>query len=76
MAKKQKEQKPVLTLDDKEYIIEDMTDEQKVMVNHRNDIQNKQRTNQFVAEQLSVGHSAFVNMLKESLSKEDESEDK
>jgi hypothetical protein len=65
-----------LTLDDKEYIIEDMTDEQKVMVNHLNDIQNKQRTNQFVSEQLSVGHNAFVNMLKESLSKEEESEDK
>ena len=75
MAKKEKE-KPVLTLDDKEYIIGDMTDEQKVMVNHINDIQNKQRTNQFVAEQLSVGHNAFVNMLKESLSKEEESEDK
>jgi hypothetical protein len=53
-----------------------MTDEQKLMVNHLNDIQNKQRTNQFVAEQLSVGHNAFVNMLKESLSKEEESEDK
>ena len=76
MAIKQKEQKPVLTLDDKEYIIEDMTDEQKVMVNHLNVIQNKQRTNQFVAEQLSVGHNAFVNMLKESLSKKEESEDK
>jgi len=76
MAKKQKEQKPVLTLDDKEYIIEDMTDEQKLMVNHLNDIQNKQRTNQFVSEQLSVGHNAFVNMLKESLSKKEESEDK
>ena len=76
MAKKQKEQKPVLTLDDKEYIIEDMTDEQKLMVNHLNDIQNKQRTNQFVSEQLAVGYNAFVNMLKESLSKEEESEDK
>ena len=75
MAKKEKE-KPVLNLDGKEYIIEDMTDEQKVMVNHINDIQNKQRTNQFVAEQLSVGHNAFVNMLKESLSKEEESGDK
>ena len=75
MAKKQKEQ-PVLTLDDKEYIIEDMTDEQKAMVNHLNDIQNKQRTNQFVAEQLAVGYNAFVNMLKESLFKEEEPEDK
>ena len=65
-----------MNLDGKEYIIEDMTDLQKVMVNHINDIQNKQRTNQFVAEQLSVGHNAFVNMLKESLSKEEESGDK
>ena len=29
MAKKEKEKKPVLTFDDKEYVIEDMTDEQK-----------------------------------------------
>ena len=29
MAKKEKEKKPVLNLDDKEYVIEDMTDEQK-----------------------------------------------
>ena len=83
MAKKEKEKKPVLNLDGKEYIIENMTEEQKKLAgkvvinqNHVNDIQNKQRTNQFVAEQLSVGHNAFVNMLKESLSKEEESEDK
>jgi len=65
-----KEKKPVLNLDDKEYIIEDMTDEQKMMVNHINDIQNKQNSNQFIADQLSVGKEAFVNMLRESLNKE------
>jgi len=68
MAKKEK--KPVLNLDDKEYIIEDMTDEQKMMVNHINDIQNKQNSNQFIADQLSVGKKAFINMLRESLAKE------
>jgi len=67
MAKKEK--KPVLNLDDKEYIIEDMTDEQKMMVNHINDIQNKQNSNQFIADQLSVGKEAFINMLRESLAK-------
>ena len=67
MAKKEKEQKPVLNLDDKEYIIEDMTDEQKMMVNHINDLQNKQNTNQFMADQLSVGKEAFVNLLRASL---------
>ena len=69
MAKKEKD-KPVLNLDDKEYIIEDMTDEQKMMVNHINDLQNKQNTNQFMADQLSVGKEAFINMLRESLTKE------
>ena len=69
MAKKEKE-KPVLNLDDKEYVIEDMTDEQKMMVNHINDLQNKQNTNQFMADQLSVGKKAFINMLRSSLEPE------
>ena len=72
MAKKEKEQKPVLNLDDKEYIIEDMTDEQKSMVNHINDLQNKQNTNQFISAQLSVGKEAFINMLRTSLTAEPE----
>ena len=66
MAKDKKE-KPVLNLDDKEYVIEDMTDEQKMMVNHINDLQNKQNTNQFMADQLAVGKEAFVNLLRQSL---------
>ena len=69
MAKTKKD-KPVLNLDDKEYIIEDMTDEQKMMVNHINDLQNKQNTNQFMADQLSVGKEAFINMLRSSLEPE------
>ena len=69
MAKDKKE-KPVLNLDDKEYVIEDMTDEQKMMVNHINDLQNKQNTNQFMADQLSVGKEAFINMLRASLEAE------
>jgi len=72
MAKKEK--KPVLNLDDKDYIIEDMTDEQKMMVNHINDIQNKQNSNQFIADQLSVGKESFIKMLRESLNSEEESE--
>jgi hypothetical protein len=69
MAKDKKE-KPVLNLDDKEYVIEDMTDEQKMMVNHINDLQNKQNTNQFMADQLAVGKEAFINMLRASLNEE------
>jgi hypothetical protein len=72
MAKKEKEQKPVLNLDDKEYVIEDMTDEQKMMVNHINDLQNKQNTNTFMADQLQVGKEAFINLLRTSLEEEPE----
>ena len=72
MAKKEKEQKPVLNLDDKEYVIEDMTDEQKMMVNHINDLQNKQNTNAFMADQLQVGKEAFINLLRTSLETEEE----
>ncbi len=74
MAKKEKEQKPVLNLDDKEYVIEDMTDEQKMMVNHINDLQNKQNTNTFMADQLQVGKEAFINMLRTSLEAPEEVE--
>ena len=66
MAKDKKE-KPVLNLDNKEYLIEDMTDEQKVMVHHIRDIKNKQASNAFIADQLRVGHDAFVSMLKNSV---------
>ena len=68
MAKKEK--KPVLNLNDKEYIIDDMTDEQKAMLNHINDLQNKQNTNHFMADQLSVGKEAFFKMLHASLEPE------
>ena len=69
MAKDKKE-KPVLNLDDKEYVIEDMTDEERAMVNHINDLQNKQNTNAFMADQLQVGKEAFINMLRASLTEE------
>ena len=74
MAKKEKE-KPVINLDGKEYIIEDLTDEQKIMVHHIKDIQNKQASNSFIADQLKVGLDGFVNMLKQSLESEEVKED-
>jgi len=74
MAKKQKEEKPVLNLDGKEYVIEDMTDEEKQMINHINDMQNKINTNAFMREQLEVGKEAFIVRLRESLTAEEAEE--
>ena len=75
MAKKQKEDKPVLNLDGNEYVIEDMTDEEKQMINHINDMQNKINTNVFIHEQLEVGKEAFIVRLRESLTAEKEPEE-
>jgi len=74
MAKKEKEQKPVLTFDDKEYIIEDMTDEQKALLNHINDLQNKMNSMQFNLDQVSVGKDAFIEKLRESLAEDKKEE--
>jgi hypothetical protein len=74
MAKKQKEEKPVLNLDGNEYVIEDMTDEEKQMINHINDMQNKINTNAFMREQLEVGKEAFIVRLRESLTAEEAEE--
>ena len=72
MAKKEKEQKPVLTFDDKEYVIEDMTDEQKGILNHINDLQNKMNSMQFNLDQLNVGKEAFIEKLRKSLEEPEE----
>ena len=66
MAKKQKE-KPVITIDDKEFNIEDMTGEQQAMINHINDLDRKIAQSQFNLEQLTFGKNAFVNSLSKSL---------
>ena len=73
MAKKEKE-KRMLNFDDKEYVIEEMSDESKQILNHINDMQNKLNTNAFMKQQLEVGKEAFISMLRESL-KEPEAEE-
>jgi hypothetical protein len=70
MAKKEKEKPPVLTLDEKEYVIEEMTDDEKMLLNHVNDMQNKINANQFMRDQLEVGKEAFINKLRDSLEAE------
>ena len=74
MAKKEnnQEKKPVVVLDDKEYEIENMADDQKVMLAHIQDLQRKIDGATFNLQQLQYGRQAFVNALKEALEKEEE----
>ena len=74
MAKKEKNEPQKLNLFDKEYLLDDLTDEQKAMVNHIADLENKISGTAFNLDQLNVGKEAFINRLKESL--EEESEEK
>lgn len=59
--------KTTITIDEVDYIFEDMTDKQKVLVNHVADLDRKIGSSQFNLDQLNVGKQAFVNLLKEEL---------
>ena len=65
MAKDTK--KTTITVDDVEYYFEDMTDQQKVFVNHVADLDRKIASSQFSLDQLNVGKAAFIKLLKEAL---------
>ena len=60
-------QTQTITIDDVEYTEDQLTDQQKVMINHVGDLDRKIRSTQFNLDQLNVGRSAFMNMLKASL---------
>jgi hypothetical protein len=64
MAEKQTQ---TITIDDVSYTEDQLTDQQKVMINHIGDLDRKIRSTQFNLDQLNVGRSAFMNMLKASL---------
>ena len=64
-----KNEKTPIVIDDVEYLFEDMTDEQKMLVNHVADLDRKIGSAQFNLDQLRVGKDAFIQLLKTSLAK-------
>lgn len=70
MAKDTK--KTMINLDGVDYVYEQMTPEQQTIVNHIDDLSRKIAGSQFAIEQLNVGKAAFINMLKQSLTKDEE----
>jgi hypothetical protein len=61
------ENKKTIVINDKEYTEDQLTDQQKIMVNHVGDLDRKIGTTQFNLDQLAVGKQAFVDMLTASL---------
>lgn len=72
---KTEEKKPLLTMEGKEYFREDLSNEEIKMVAHLENVENKMQSNIFVGDQLLITKNAIINMLKESINKEEEQED-
>ena len=64
MAKKQTN---TITINGTDYTEDQLTDAQKVMINHIGDLDRKIRSAQFNIDQLNVGRQGFMTMLNASL---------
>jgi hypothetical protein len=62
-----KNEKNLITINEKEYNVDEFTQEQMVALNHINDLGRKLDNARFNVDQLNVGREAFVNMLASSL---------
>ena len=69
------EDKKVITINDKEYTEDQLTDQQKIIINHINSLQQKIGSAEFNLDQLKVGKDAFMNMLNVSLEEEENKEE-
>jgi hypothetical protein len=56
-----------IVIDDVEYTEDQLTDQQKVLINHVADLDRKIGSARFNLDQLQVGRDAFMGMLKQSL---------
>ena len=67
-----KDKKTPVVINNKEYFAEDLTDQQRSMLNHIQDLDRKLKSAKFNVDQLSVGREAFISMLSKSLENVDE----
>jgi len=65
------EKKVIITLDDQDYTEDQLSDEQKMIVNHINSLQQKIASARFNLDQLQVGQNAFVEIFKKSFEGEE-----
>ena len=62
-----KQKKTPVIVNNKEYFAEDLTNQQKSMLNHIQDLDRKLKSAKFNVDQLNVGREAFISMLSKSL---------
>jgi len=56
-----------ITIDDVEYTLEDMTNEQQLFIRHITDLERKISSAQYSVDQMRVGRDSFLTLLKQSL---------
>ena len=61
------DKKTPVVINNVEYVLEDMTEQQRTMLNHVTDLDRKLSSARFNVQQLEVGREAFINMLSQSL---------
>ncbi len=64
-----------VSIEGKEYLLDDFTQEQRVMLEHCMDLDRKIGSCQFQFDQLRVGKDAFLKMLRQSLESTAKAED-
>lgn len=67
-----KDEKKTITVDGVEHNFDDLSDQQKAMVNHISDLDRKLANAHFNVDQLTVGREAFINMLSKSFDEAEE----
>ena len=72
---KEKKQEPKLQLNGKDYNINDLGDDQKILVAHINDLNRKIDSTNFNLQQMSIGRDACINALSQALNKGQANED-
>ena len=70
--KKEKNSEPKVNLNGVDYSINDMTNDQKVLLAHTNDLNRKVDSAKFNLQQMEIGRNAVVNALSEALTKKDD----
>lgn len=68
------EKKTPISIDNVEYFLEDMTQQQQALVNHVADLDRKLNSARFNVDQLQVGRDAFMSLLKQALEAKPEEE--
>ena len=64
------DKKTPITINEVEYLFEDLTKEQQALFNHCVDLDRKIGSAQFNLDQLAVGKEAFIKRLEEALKTE------